>query len=110
MMDIQNIVSIIFVVIGIIFMLVGSIGILRLPDFYSRTHAVSKSDTLGIMFVIIGLVIYEGFTQSSLKLLLIVLFIALANPVGTHALARAAYKKGLNPFFSDDEIDEEKHQ
>lgn len=110
MIEIQNIVSIIFVVIGIIFMLVGSIGILRLPDFYSRTHAVSKSDTLGIMFVIIGLVIYEGFTQSSLKLLLIVLFIALANPVGTHALARAAYKKGLNPFFSDDEIDEEKHQ
>jgi multicomponent Na+:H+ antiporter subunit G len=110
MTEIQNIASIIFVVIGIIFMLVGSIGILRLPDFYSRTHAVSKSDTLGIMFVIIGLVIYEGFTQSSLKLLLIVLFIALANPVGTHALARAAYKKGLNPFFSDDEIDEEKHQ
>lgn len=104
MMEMQNIISILFVTMGIIFMLVGSIGIVRLPDFYSRTHAVSKSDTLGIIFVILGLVIYEGITQSSFKLLLVVLFIALSNPVGTHALARAAIKKGLNPFFSDDHI------
>lgn len=99
-MTIINIISIVFIIIGIIFMLVGSIGMLRLPDFYSRTHAVSKSDTLGIIFVIVGLVVYEGFTQSGLKLILIVLFIALANPVGTHALARAAMKKGLKPFYS----------
>lgn len=103
MMELQNIISILFVVMGIVFMLVGSIGIIRLPDFYSRTHAASKSDTLGIIFVILGLVIYEGFTQSSLKLILVVLFIALSNPVGTHALARAALKKGLNPFFTDDD-------
>ena len=108
MMELQNIISILFVTIGIIFMLVGSIGIVRLPDFYSRTHSVSKSDTLGIIFVILGLVIYEGVTQSSLKLLLVVLFIALSNPVGTHALARAALKKGLNPFFSDDELVDKK--
>ena len=82
-------------------MLVGSIGILRLPDFYARTHAVSKSDTLGIIFVILGLVIYEGFTQSGIKLVLIVIFIALSNPVGSHALARAALKKGLKPLFSN---------
>ncbi len=107
MTEIQHIISILFVVIGIFFMFVGSVGIIRLPDFYSRTHGISKSDTLGIIFVIVGLVIYEGFTQSSLKLLLIVLFIALSNPVGTHALARAALKSGLNPFFSDDEIKEE---
>ncbi len=81
-------------------MFVGSFGILRLPDFYARTHAVSKSDTLGIIFVILGLVIYEGFTQSGLKLILIVIFIALSNPIGSHALARAALKKGLKPLFS----------
>lgn len=104
MTEIQIIFSILFVSLGILFMLVGSIGILRLPDFYSRTHSVSKSDTLGIIFVILGLVIYEGFTQSSFKLILIVLFIALSNPIGTHALARAAMKKGLSPFFSDDHI------
>lgn len=108
MMELQNIVSILLVSLGILFMLVGSIGIVRLPDFYSRTHAVSKSDTLGIIFVILGLVIYAGFTQSSLKLLLVVLFIALSNPVGTHALSRAALKKGLHPFFSDDHIVDKK--
>lgn len=102
MIEIQIILSIFFVVIGIAFMLSGSIGILRLPDFYSRTHSVSKSDTLGIIFVISGLIIYEGLTQSSLKLLFVILFVALSNPIGTHALARAALKKGLNPFYSSD--------
>lgn len=102
MTEIQIVISILLVTVGILFMFVGSVGILRLPDFYSRTHSVSKSDTLGIIFVILGLVVYEGPTQSSLKLILIVLFIALSNPVGTHALARAAFKKGLNPFFTDD--------
>jgi len=100
-MTIINIISIFFITFGIIFMLVGSFGILRLPDFYARTHAVSKSDTLGIIFVILGLIIYEGFSQSGLKLILIVVFIALSNPIGSHALARAALKKGLKPLFSN---------
>ncbi|MEX0647570.1 MAG: monovalent cation/H(+) antiporter subunit G [Balneolaceae bacterium] len=99
MSEIQSVFSIIFVVLGIASMLTGSIGILRLPDFYSRTHAVSKSDTLGISLIIVGLIIYEGFTQSSLKLLFIILFIALSNPIGVHALAHAALKKGLKPLF-----------
>ncbi|MEX0662038.1 MAG: monovalent cation/H(+) antiporter subunit G [Balneolaceae bacterium] len=103
MIDIQSIASIIFVVLGIIFMLTGSIGMLRLPDFYTRSHAVSMSDMLGIIFVIFGLVIFEGFTQSALKLILIILFIALANPIGIHALSRAAYKKGIKPIFNKKE-------
>jgi multicomponent Na+:H+ antiporter subunit G len=101
-MEIQNIFSIILIVSGIFFMLVGSIGVIRLPDFYSRTHAVSKSDTLGITLVILGLIIYEGLTMNSVKLTLIVLFIALSNPIGTHALARAAYKRQLKPNLKDD--------
>jgi multicomponent Na+:H+ antiporter subunit G len=108
MNELQIILSVALVVSGIVLMFVGSIGILRLPDFFSRTHAVSKSDTLGIICVIFGLIIYEGFTQSSFKLFLIILFIALSNPVGSHALGRAALKKGLSPFFSSDEKEEEK--
>lgn len=100
-MAIQSIICIILVVIGIVFMLMGSIGILRLPDFYSRSHATSKSDTLGILFVISGLVVYEGFTLSGIKLILIILFIALANPIGTHALARSALQRGLKPFLNN---------
>ncbi|MFP8487819.1 monovalent cation/H(+) antiporter subunit G [Gracilimonas sp. Q87] len=99
MIEISNIFTIFFVVAGIFFLLIGSIGTIRLPDFYSRTHATSKSDTLGMMLVIIGLIIYEGLNINSGKLFLILLFILLANPVGAHALARAALNSGLTPIF-----------
>ena len=80
-------------------MLAGSIGIVRLPDFYSRTHAAGTSDTLGVISIIFGLIVYEGFTLVSLKLLIISVFIALANPIGTHALVRAAFKKATKPLL-----------
>lgn len=101
MIDISSILAIIFISLGIFFLLIGSIGTIRLPDFYSRTHATSKSDTLGMMLVIIGLMIFEGLTITSGKLFLILLFILLANPIGAHALARAALNSGLKPLFSD---------
>ncbi|MCB1139879.1 MAG: monovalent cation/H(+) antiporter subunit G [Leptospiraceae bacterium] len=100
MNDLQSIASVVLVSAGIFFMLVGSVGIIRLPDFFSRTHAVSKSDTLGMLLAIIGIIIYEGFTLSSLKLALVVVFIALANPIGTHALGRAAFRKGVKPVLT----------
>ncbi len=103
-MEIQSILSIIFIVAGIFFMFVGSVGVITLPDFYSRTHAVSKSDTLGIMLVIFGLIVFEGFTMNSVKLTLIVLFVMLSNPIGTHALARAGYMRGVKPKLNGPEI------
>jgi multicomponent Na+:H+ antiporter subunit G len=101
MIDIQSILVVMFVLAGIFFMLIGSIGILRLPDFYARTHSISKSDTLGIILVILGLVIHEGIGFTSAKLVLVVLFIALANPVGSHALVYAAIKKGIKPLIQN---------
>ncbi|MDZ7658643.1 monovalent cation/H(+) antiporter subunit G [Fodinibius sp.] len=101
MINISSILTIIFVVLGIFFLLIGSIGTIRLPDFYSRTHATSKSDTLGMMLIIIGLIIFEGLTINSGKLFLVLLFIMLANPIGAHALARAAHESGLKPRFLD---------
>jgi len=100
--NIQLILSGVLICLGIFFMLVGSIGILKLQDFYTRTHAISKSDALGVMFVVVGLIVYEGFTQNSLKLLFIVVFIFLANPIGSHALARAAMRNGIKPLLSSD--------
>lgn len=108
MIDLTNFFTIIFVVSGIFFLLIGSIGTIRLPDFYSRTHATSKSDTLGMMLVILGLIIYEGMTLNSGKLFLILLFILLANPVGAHALARAALNAGLSPIFQNNDKKKEK--
>ncbi|HBX66318.1 MAG TPA: cation:proton antiporter, partial [Balneolaceae bacterium] len=90
---------------GIFFLSVGSVGIIRLPDFYSRTHATSKSDTLGMILIIVGLIIFEGLTINSGKLMLVLLFILLANPIGAHAMARAAYNSGLKPMFPDNKND-----
>ena len=86
------------VIIGLLFILVGVLGILRLPDFYCRLHALGKSDTLGVALVLIGLAMHAGISLYSVKILLISVFIALANPTATHALARAAFKSGLLPW------------
>lgn len=102
MTDLQNIITVILVVFGAFFMFVGSFGIIRLPDFYSRTHAIGKSDTLGIMLVLAGLMVYEGFTPNSVKLAVAIVLVMLANPTGSHAMARAAFKYGLKPWFNKD--------
>lgn len=105
--DLQTIFTIIFIIAGIFFLFAGSLGTVRMPDFYSRTHATSKSDTLGLMLVITGLIIYEGLHINSAKLFLILLFIALSNPIGSHALARAAYEYNLKPLLSGHKKEEE---
>lgn len=101
-MSITEIISIILICCGLFFALVGSVGILRLPGFYARTHAASKIDMLGVMFIIGGLIVFEGMTLTSLKLFLIFVFIALANPIGSHALGNSAFKNKLVPFLGDD--------
>lgn len=107
MTEIQIGISVFLIVLGIFFVFVGSVGIIRLPDFYARTHSISKSDTLGIILVMLGLIVYEGLTQSSLKLALVALFVALSNPIGSHAIGRAALKSGLKPFYNKKKDKEE---
>ncbi len=103
MILLNNIVTIVLILAGSFFILVGSIGVIRLPDFFTRSHAIGKSDTLGIMLIIAGLMVFEGFTLNSLKLLLIFVFVTLVNPVATHALAREAFNKGLKPWLKKEE-------
>ena len=86
---------------GAFFLLVGSIGLIRLPDFYSRNHATGKSDTLGVMLVIIGLMLIEGFSLNSAKLFFALIFVFLTSPTGTHALTNAAWNCGLKPWFKE---------
>ncbi len=87
---------------GAFFLLVAGIGIVRFPDFYTRIHAMGKGDTLGIILVLLGLWVYEGFTLVGVKLLLALVFVALTNPVATHALARSALRYGLKPLLKQD--------
>jgi len=86
-------------VAGAVFMLVGSIGVIRLPDFYARTHAATNVDTLGIFLFVIGLAVKEGLSLLTLKLAVVAFFVLLVNPVGTHALASSALAYGLKPWF-----------
>lgn len=84
--------------VGTFFLIVGSVGLLRLPDFFCRTHATTKSDTLGIMLTVGGLAVYEGFSLTSLKLLTAVVFVALAYPIGSHVLVNAAARFRLRSW------------
>ena len=86
-------------VAGAVFMLIGSIGVIRLPDFYARTHAATNVDTLGIFLFVIGLAVKEGLSLLTLKLAVVAFFVLLVNPVGTHALASSALAYGLKPWF-----------
>jgi multicomponent Na+:H+ antiporter subunit G len=85
-------------VMGLLFILVAVIGVLRLPDFYTRLHAMGKCDTLGIVLVLVALAIHAGWTLESVKILLIGVAVWLTNPTATHALGRAALRAGLTPW------------
>lgn len=84
---------------GCFFVIAGALGVLRMPDFYTRMHAAGMTDTLGAEFVLFGLMLQTGFSQSTLKLLLVALFLFLTSPTASHAIANAAHKSGLKPFL-----------
>lgn len=82
-------------VIGGVFLLVSCIGLLRLPDFYTRAHAVGKAETLGSALVLGGLAVHHGADLVSAKILLILIIIFITNPTATHALMRSAFRSGV---------------
>ena len=90
-----DVISTIFLAAGSLIMITGTVGLLKFPDFYTRMHATGKCDTLGQILIIMGCMIYEGFTFITIKLLLVSAFYLLVGPVSTHALMKAAYVTGL---------------
>lgn len=83
-----------FMLSGALFFLGSCIGMLRLPDFYTRMHASGNSETLGCTLSFIGLIIYQGFDWVAAKLLCVSLLVFLCNPIGSHILGKAAFKGG----------------
>ena len=83
--------------IGIVALLIGSLGLIRLPDVFCRIHAVGMIDTAGASFIILGMVIYEGFTLVTVKLLFIGIFLFFTSPIATHAVDQVAHMMGLEP-------------
>ena len=85
------------------FSIVGAVGMLRMPDFYTRMHAASVVDTLGAGFILFGLLLQAGFTLVAVKLLMIGALLLFTSPTAGHALARAAYERGLEPLLAERE-------
>lgn len=83
---------------GGVFCVIGAVGLLRMPDFYTRMHAASVVDTLGAGLMLLGLVLQAGPTLVAAKLVIIALLLLVASPTATHALARAALLRGVQPL------------
>ena len=87
--------------VGGLFCLVGGIGLLRMPDFFTRMHAASVTETLGVGLVLFGLLLQAGWTLVAAKLLMVGLLVFFVSPTASHALARAALVRGVKPVLAD---------
>ena len=90
-----EIISISFMFIGSLFYLLGSIGIVRFPDLYTRLHASTKTVVIGACGIILGVILLKGFSAASAKALLVLIFLLLTTPTISHAIARAGYYSGV---------------
>lgn len=94
---------------GLFFFTGGAVGLLRFPDFYSRLHPAGKLDTLGLLLAMIALALFNlhhfslGTLLTSLKIILIVVFVFLASPTATHAIVDAGVRADLAPWTKGDE-------
>ena len=100
-----DIVSWILLMAGCFFCIVGGIGLLRLPDFYTRTHAAGMTDTLGAALILLGLTLQATSWMVVVKLLIVQLFLFITSPTAGHALIRAAFSHGLKPKLHRQDID-----
>jgi multicomponent Na+:H+ antiporter subunit G len=98
-----DIVSWICLVAGGVFCAIGALGLVRMPDFYTRMHAASVTDTLGAGLMLLGMMLQAGLSLIAVKLVMIGLLIFFTSPTATHALARAARERGLVPLLASGE-------
>ena len=102
------------IVAGLFFMLVGTFGVLRMPDVYTRLHAAGMTDTMGAGFLLFGMALHalEGVLHGEshywfviIRLALVYAFLLFTSPIATHALARAGIAGGVEPWSSAEEDD-----
>lgn len=97
-----DVLSWIFLLAGSFFAVVGGIGVIRMPDVFTRMHASGVTDTMGAGLILTGLMFQGGFTLVTVKLILILGFLWFSSPVSTYALARATLASGQEPFWAED--------
>ncbi|MEN1727429.1 MAG: monovalent cation/H(+) antiporter subunit G [Pseudomonadota bacterium] len=97
-----DIVSWVLLLTGGAFGVMGGLGLIRFPDFFTRLHAAGVTDTLCALMIILGLILQAGFSILTVKLALILLFLLFTAPTASHALARAAIVDGIEPKVDSD--------
>ena len=94
-------VSIALIVVGLFFLGVAALGMVRFPDVYTRSHAVAVTDSLGAFFLLTGLALHQGFSVNLIRILVVLALLYLLNPVISHATIRAALRSGVKPWGED---------
>ena len=90
----QVILASLLFILGAFFFLVGVLGLLRMPDVFSRIHTTTKGDTLGVGLILAGLMVLYGFSFTSLRLVVLLALVWLTTPTAAHLIAKAEHKKG----------------
>lgn len=97
-----EIASWLLIVAGSFFTVVGALGLVRMPEVFTRMHAASVTDTLGVGFLILGMGLQAGFTLVTLKLFFLLALFIFTGPVITHALAQACLHEDVQPELAED--------
>lgn len=100
---ILDIASWVLLMAGAVFYLVGCIGLIRMPDVFTRMHALSVAETAGVIFLVAGMMLQAGLTLVTVKLAIILATVLLTAPVASHALARAALFDGKRPLLAQED-------
>jgi multicomponent Na+:H+ antiporter subunit G len=98
-----DVVSWISIVVGLFFMLTGTVGILRMPDIFTRLHAAGMTDTMGAGFLLLGMGLQAEAWHVVVRLVFVYGFLLFTSPISTHALARAAFAGGVEPYRRPEE-------
>ena len=88
----------VFIFLGLVFLPIAAIGMVRLPDVYTRSHAVGLTDTWGAFFMLLGLALYQGFSLNAVKILVVPILLLFLGTVISHATVRSALRSGLKPW------------
>ena len=97
MSPVLDVASWIMHVAGGLFVFIGGVGALRMPNFYTRMHAASLTDSMGSILILVGIMLQAGWSLATVKLLAILGFLLLTGPTATYALANAALLSGMRP-------------
>jgi multicomponent Na+:H+ antiporter subunit G len=94
-------VSVALIAVGLFFTFVAAVGLIRLPDLYTRSHATSKADTLGTVLTLTGVALTFESGVPRAKLVLLAVFLLITSPTATHAITRAAHDQGIEPWTAE---------